>query len=104
LNSTLWFSGDTSFRSNSGLHKGGGIYGLNSVLHFSGNSSFIANTAARGGAEYLASSFNYLSEKATFIMERNNATEYGPVLLTTANTSRQAVILYTTQAIAACNL
>jgi len=76
-NSTMWFSGDTSFSSNSGLDKGGGIYGLNTSLYFSGNSSFTANTAAKGGAEYMASSFNYLSENATFTMERNNATEYG---------------------------
>ena len=75
--STIMFSGDTSFSSNSGQLKGGGIYGLNTILHFSGNNSFIANTAARGGGEYLASSFNYLSMNTTLTMDSNSATEYG---------------------------
>ena len=65
-NSTLTFSGNTDFRSNSGWLQGGGIYGLGTSLYFSGNSSFTANTAVRGGGEYLADSFNFLSRNATF--------------------------------------
>ena len=76
-NSTLTFSGNTDFRSNSGWLQGGGIYGLGTSLYFSGNSSFTANTAVRGGGEYLADSFNFLSRNATFTMDSNSATEYG---------------------------
>ena len=76
-NSTLTFSGNTHFSSNSGQFLGGGIYGLGTFLYFTGNSRFTANAAARGGGQYLANSFNFLSPGATFTMDSNNATEYG---------------------------
>ena len=76
-NSTLKFNGNTKFRSNSGHLQGGGIYGLGTSFYFSGNSSFTANTAARGGGEYLTSSFNFFSRYANIVFDKNNATEYG---------------------------
>ena len=76
-NSTLKFNGNTNFGSNSGHLQGGGIYGLGTSFYFSGNSSFTANTAARGGGEYLTSSFNFFSRYANIVFDKNNATEYG---------------------------
>ena len=76
-NSTLKFNGNTTFGSNSGHLQGGGIYGLGTSLYFSGNSSFTANTAARGGGEYLTSTFNFFSPYANIVFDKNNATEYG---------------------------
>ena len=76
-NSTLKFSGNTIFSSNFVQYNGGGIHGVGTTLYFSGIGSFTANTAGRGGAEYLANSFIFLSRNSTVIMNNNSATEYG---------------------------
>jgi len=76
-NCTLKFGENTNFSSNSVQYNGGGIHGLGTTLYFGGISSFIANTAGRGGGEYLANSFIFMSKNATVVMDNNSATEYG---------------------------
>ena len=53
------------------------MHGFGTLFYFIGSSSFTANTAGRGGAEYLAISFIFLSRNTTVIMNNNSATEYG---------------------------
>jgi len=84
FNSTLTFTGNTSFYENNAIYysySGGAIWASVSSLHFNGTNNFIGNSAQNGGAIY-AETNSFLSFNGTSTFSQNWAPCCGGAIYT----------------------
>ena len=87
FNSTLTFTGNTTFFENNAInysYSGGAIWASVSSLHFNGANNFIGNSAQNGGAIY-AETNSFLSFNGTSTFSQNWAPCCGGAILTFDN-------------------
>ena len=75
---TVFFTGRTTFTNNSARSRGGAIYSQRSVLDLEGTVNFTLNSAQNGGTVYMVEESTItMSSNSHFMSFNNSATEYG---------------------------